>query len=62
MQERQELTLPTARGMRRLSLSDIIYVETWGRGVRLKLTDGQEEINMKISELEGMLSASRFVL
>ena len=59
---RQELALPTARGMRKFLLEEIMYIETWGRGVRIHLQDGREEVGMKISELEGMLPASRFVL
>lgn len=61
-QTRQELILPTARGMRKLSPDDIVYIETWGRGVRIVLTDGQEEVGMKISEMETMLPAAQFVL
>ena len=61
-QARQELILPTARGMRKLSMESIMYIETWGRGVRIVLKDGQEEVGMKISELEAMLPDAQFVL
>lgn len=59
---RQEIALPTSRGTRRIVLSDLIYAETWGRGVRLNLVDGQEEVNVKISELEEMLPRRQFVI
>ena len=61
-QARQELMLPTARGTRKLSLDEIMYIETWGRGVRVVLREGQEEVGMKISEMENMLPAHQFVL
>ena len=61
-QPRQDLTILTARGMRKLSADDIVYIETWGRGVRFHLQNGQEEGMMKISELESVLPADRFVL
>lgn len=59
---RAEITLPTARGRRRFLLSEVVYAETWGRGLRLKLTDGEEEISLRISELETMLPPRQFVL
>lgn len=59
---RAEITLPTARGTRGFTLSEIVYAETWGRGLRLVLQDGEEEVGMKISELEAMLPPRRFVL
>ena len=59
---RQEIVLPTSRGARRLLPSEIIWAETWGRGVRITLQDGTEELNLKISDLERMLPARQFVL
>lgn len=61
-QSRQELMLPTARGTRKFSLDEIVYIETWGRGVRIVLQEGQEEVGLKISEMESMLPAAQFVL
>lgn len=61
-QARQELMLPTARGTRKLSLDEIVYIETWGRGVRVMLREDREEVGMKISEMEAMLPAGQFVL
>lgn len=58
----QEIVLSTARGSRRVVVDDILYAETWGRGVRLTLTDGQEECLMRISELENMLPDSQFTM
>lgn len=60
--QRKEIALSTARGVRRIQTSDIIYVETWGRGVRVTLTDGQEEVGLKISQMEAMLPAEQFFL
>lgn len=59
---KREVVLSTARGMRRIPTSDIVYVETRGRGVRVTLQDGQEEVNLKISELEAMLPPEQFFL
>lgn len=61
-QSRQELMLPTSRGVRKFAPDDILYIETWGRGVRIVLQEGQEEVGMKISEMENMLPAAQFVL
>ncbi len=58
----QKLMLPTTRGMRKFSPDEIVYVETWGRGVRVVLADGQEEIGMKISDMEAVLPDQQFVL
>ena len=59
---RRELALPTAKGTRKFSLDEILYIETWGRGVRVVLRAGQEEVSMKISELEARLPSQQFVL
>ena len=59
---RAELTLTTGKGSRKVNLEDVVYVETWGRGVRVVLREGQEEVGMKISELEKLLPQDRFVL
>lgn len=59
----QELTLPTAHGMRRFRFSDIVYAETWGRELRAWLSDGQQELlPMRISDLQAMLPQQRFIL
>ena len=57
----KEILLPTASGQRRILPSDLIYAETWERGVRLHLKDRQEETGMKISELAAMLPERQFV-
>ena len=62
VQGRQALLLPTARGVRKFSPDEIVYIETWGRGARVVLQDGQEEVGMKISELEAKLPPQQFVL
>lgn len=57
----KEILLPTASGQRRILPSDLIYAETWERGVRLVLKDGREETGLKISELAAMLPERQFV-
>ena len=57
----KEILLPTASGQSRILPSDLIYVETWERGVRLILEGGQTETAMKISELAAMLPERQFV-
>ncbi len=61
--ESQEIVFPTARGVRSVPVQEIVYAETWGRGLRLHMIEEQEEeVNLKISDLESMLPANRFVL
>ena len=57
----KEILLPTASGQSRILPSDLIYAETWERGVRLVLKDGREETGLKISELAAMLPERQFV-
>lgn len=59
---KQELALPTNRGVRKIAPSEMIYAETWGRGIRVTLVNGQEEVGMKISELEELLPGKQFVM
>ena len=59
---RQEIMLPTIKGVRSFSLKDIIYAETWGRGLRITTPQGQEEVALRISDLETMLPQGQFVL
>ncbi len=58
----QKIVLPTAKGRMQFALEELIYAETWGRGLRVTTTHGQEEVNLKISDLEVMLPQTRFVL
>lgn len=58
----KEIILPTAEGRRRVSTSDILYAESWNRGTRLFLTDGECRSNVKISELGKMLPEEMFAL
>lgn len=60
--EQKEILLPAAGGQSRILPPDIIYAETWERGVRLVLKDGQADANVKISELAAMLPERQFVL
>lgn len=60
--EQKEILLPAAGGQSRILPSNIIYAESWERGVRLILKDGQSEANVKISDLAAMLPERRFVL
>ena len=54
--------LPAAGGQIRILPSDIIYAESWERGVRLILEDGQSDASVKISDLAAMLPERQFVL
>ncbi len=56
----KEILLPTAEGQRRISVSDLIYMEPWDRGTRLVLTDGECKTSAKISELERRLPKEKF--
>ena len=56
-----ELLLPAIDGHRRIQATSIMYAETYGRGIRITLKDGQFESRMKISELAAMLSSSQYV-
>lgn len=58
----KEILLPTADGQRRILISDLIYIESWNRGTRLVLVDGECKTSAKISELERTLPNERFVL
>ena len=58
---KKEILLPTASGQSRILPSDLIYAETWERGVRLVLKGGQTETGLKISELAAMLPERQFV-
>lgn len=56
-----ELLLPTADGHRRIQPASMLYAETYGRGIRVVLEDGQVESRLKISELAAMLPSSQYV-
>lgn len=56
------ILLPTAGGQSRIHPSDIIYAESWDRGVRLVLKDGQLDAGVKMSDLAAMLPERQFVL
>lgn len=58
---RKEILLPTTDGQRRILISDLMYIETWDRGTRLVLVDGECKTGAKISELERRLPKDRFV-
>lgn len=57
----KEILLPTPDGQRRIPVSDLIYIEPWGRGARLVLVDGECTASTKISELERLLPKDRFM-
>lgn len=61
-QDRRDIALQTNRGVRKIAPADLIYAETWGRGIRVTLTGGQEDVAMKISDLEEMLPGRQFVM
>ena len=56
-----ELLLPVADGHRRIQHDSILYAETYGRGIRMALEDGQLESRLKISELAAMLPPGQYV-
>lgn len=58
---KREIFLKTGKGQSRILVSDILYAETWNRGIRLILTTGSEESHMKISELAEILPSPPFV-
>ena len=60
--EKKEILLPTAKGQRRIPLSDILYVEAMERVTKLALTDRLEEVSMKFSHLSALLPERQFVL
>lgn len=60
--EQKEILLPAAGGRSRILASHIIYAESWERGVRLVLKDGQAESSVKISDLAAMLPERQFIL
>ena len=57
----KEILLPTPEGQRRILVSDVIYIEPWGRGTRLILPSEECKSNVKISELDQMLPKDKFV-
>ena len=58
--EKTELLLPTEKGQSRISPSDIVYVEPWERGSRLRLVNGWMETTHRISKLAGLLPERSF--
>lgn len=60
--EKKEIPLPTAKGQRRIPLSDILYAEAMERVTKLALTDRQEEVSMKFSDLSALLPERQFIL
>lgn len=56
-----ELLVPDAGGHRRIRSASILYAETYGRGIRIVLDNGQLESRMKISELASMLPSGQYV-
>lgn len=58
----KEILLSTADGQCRILVSDLIYIESWNRGTRLVLVNGECKTKAKISELERLLPKDRFAL
>ncbi len=58
---KKEILLKTTKGQSRILVSEILYAESWNRGIRLILTHGSEESHMKISELADILPSPPFV-
>ena len=57
---KKEILLPTAKGQRRIPLSDILYAEAMERVTRLALTDRVEELSIKFSDLTPLLPERQF--
>ena len=57
----REILLPIAGGRRRVALSELMFVETYERGVRLSLTSGECRSSVKISALAAALPERQFV-
>ena len=60
--EKKEILLPTAKGRRRIPLSDILYAEAMERVAKLALVNRVEELSIKFSDLIPLLPERRFVL
>lgn len=56
-----ELLLPAIDGHRRIQSSSIMFAETYGRGIRMTMKDGQFESRIKISDLAAMLPSAQYV-
>lgn len=59
--EKKAILLPTAKGQRRIFLSDILYAEAMERVTKLALTDRTEELNIKFSGLTDLLPERQFI-
>ncbi len=57
----KEILLQTKNGQSRILLSDILYIETWNRGVRLVLLDGATESGVRIAQMAQTLLSPPFV-
>ena len=55
LQKNRSVLISTTEGQRRIAVEDILYAETWGRGVRITCADGAVESSMSISRLAAML-------
>lgn len=60
--DKKELLLPTARSQHRILISDIQFVEAFGRGTRFVLVNEMIESKLKFSEVENLLAKSTFIL
>ncbi len=61
-QTEKEILLPTTNGWHRICRSHIMYAEAQGRGITLILINERLEVQLKISEVEALLSSGSFVL
>lgn len=51
LEKNRSVMISTTEGQRRIVVANILYAETWGRGVRITCTDGTVESGMSISKL-----------
>ena len=61
-QDKKQILLPTNHSLHRISISDIQFVEAFGRGAKFVLVNETVESKLKLSELEDLLPKSEFIL
>lgn len=59
---RKEILLPTSKGQCRIPLLDIVYAEAMERMIKLVLRNRMETLNMRFSDLAGLLPKRQFML
>lgn len=60
-QKQKEILLPTGWGQYRISVSDILFIEAFDRGIRVVLENETVESRLKFREAEMLLPMSSFI-